>query len=372
MATPVMLLSRQLEFGGTERQLSMLALGIDPSLFEVHVGCFHPEGAFGDELRAAGVPVTKFPVRSLRGLSALIGARQMRAYFRRHRIQLVHTFDVPMNVFAVPVARASGVPRVISSQRAQRGLSSPGMRLLLRLSDKMVDGIVTNCEAVRQELIQRYGLRPGLMHLCYNGIDPAMYAPSDRIRPAPVADSSLVVGTVSVLREEKGLQTLLEAFAEVVALDSRLRLAIVGGGPTQDKLRGQADSLGLASRCWFEGATSQVTTWLRGIDLFVLPSLSEALSNSLMEAMACGCCVVASNVGGNPELVKDGETGLLFRAGDARDLSAKLHLLLDRPDLRLRLALAATEYIRRFSAQTMLRRMEHIYCGVLDCAVKGL
>ncbi len=264
----------------------------------------------------------------------------MRAYFKRHRIQLVHTLDAPMNVFAVPVARASGVPRVISSQRAQRSLSSPGMRMLLRLSDRMVDGIVANCEAVRLELVQGYGLRPELIHVCYNGIDLAKYAPSDRVRPAPLADASLVVGTVSVLREEKGLQTLLEAFAEVAVSDSRLRLAIVGGGPSRDRLRGQADSLGLASRCWFAGATSQVAAWLRGIDIFVLPSLSEALSNSLMEAMACGCCVVASNAGGNPELVQDGNTGLIFQKGSAVDLAAKLRLLFSRPDLRSRLALA--------------------------------
>ena len=374
MATPVMLLSRQLEFGGTERQLSMLALGVDPSLFEVHVGCFHPEGAYGDELRAAGVPVIDFPVRSLCNSSALIGARRMRAYFKQHRIQLVHTFDAPMNVFAVPMARASGVPRVVSSQRAHRSLSSPGMRLLLRLSDRMVDGVVTNCEAVRQELLQRYGLHPELIHVCYNGIDLAKYAPSDRIRPAPLADASLVVGSVSVLREEKGLQTLLEAFAEVAASDSRLRLAIVGDGPMRDQLQGHADSLGLAPKCWFEGATSHVTTWLRGIDVFVLPSLSEALSNSLMEAMACGCCVVASRVGGNNELVKDGETGLLFHRGDAGDLAAKLRLLLARSDLRSQLASAGAESGKQYSAKTMVARMQEIYwsLGITQGAVRNI
>jgi glycosyltransferase involved in cell wall biosynthesis len=344
-----------------------------PSLFEVHVGCFHPEGAFGDELRAAGVPVTEFPVRSFRNASALIGARHMRAYFQRHRIQLVHTFDTPMNVFAVPVARASGVPRVISSQRAHRSLSSPGMRMLLRLSDRMVDGIVANCEAVRLELVQAYGLRPELIHVCYNGIDLSEYAPSERVRPEPLADASLVVGTVSVLREEKGLQTLLEAFAEVAASDSRLRLAIVGGGPTQDRLRGQADSLGLASRCWFAGATSHVAAWLRGIDIFVLPSVSEALSNSLMEAMACGCCVVASNVGGNPELAQDGKTGLLFQKGSAADLAAKLRLLLTRPDLRSRLAPAGAESVRQYSAKAMVTRMQEIYrmLGAAQGAVRN-
>lgn len=361
MPVPVMLLSRQLEFGGTERQLTAVALGLDPSLFEVHVGCFHPEGAFGSQLRAAGVPVIRFPVRSFRDSTALVGARQMHHYLKQHRIRLVHTFDVPMNVFAVPVARAAGVRCVISSQRAQRSLTGRGMRILLRLTDRMVDGIVTNCEAVQRELIQQHGVRPGLIHVCHNGIDLVEYTPSGRARPSPLADASLVVGTVSVLREEKGLPTLLEAFAEVSASDSRLRLAIVGDGPLRDSLRARADSLGLASRCWFEGATSQVAMWLRGIDVFVLSSLSEALSNALMEAMACGCCVVASNVGGNPELVQDDRTGLLFQKGSAVDLAAKLRFLLGSPGLRSRLASAAAEYVRRYSVQAMVSRMQEIY-----------
>src|SRR5207244_161276 len=103
-----------------------------------------------------------------------------------------------------------------------------------------------------------------------------------------------------------------------------IRLLIVGSGPALPDLQASARRFALGGRCVFEPATRDVGAWLREIDIFVLPSLSEAFSNSLMEAMASGCCVVASRVGGNPELVVEGETGLLFRAADSADLARSL------------------------------------------------
>ena len=114
--------------------------------------------------------------------------------------------------------------------------------------------------------------------------------------------------------------------------------------------------------CHFQPAEPNVAPWLRAMDIFVLPSLSEAFSNSLMEAMGCGCCPVASRVGGNPELVTDGETGLLFPVGDAAALAQRLALLLDQPDYRRRLAEQAERRMREhFTRQQAARTMGGIY-----------
>ncbi len=273
MPVPVLLLARQLDYGGSERQLTVTALGLDRS-FRTHVGCFHPEGVFG-AVAGTGLLVVQFPGPVMSAPNCLAGALAMRKYIKENGIRLVHTFDVPLNVFGVPVARAAGVHRVISSQRAQRSLTGRGMRTLLRATDRLVDGIVTNCEAVRQELIEQDGVRADKIHVCRNGIDTATYTHNGRVRPDPLADASVVIGTVSVLRREKGLLTLLDAFASVSAPDPRLRLVIVGSGPMRDELRQRAEALGIASRCWFEAATPQVATWLRGIDIFVLPSCTK-------------------------------------------------------------------------------------------------
>jgi glycosyltransferase involved in cell wall biosynthesis len=133
-----------------------------------------------------------------------------------------------------------------------------------------------------------------------------------------------------------------------------------------ETLQALSIELGLQNRCHFEPSTSDVAAWLRAIDIFVLPSLSEALSNALMEAMACGCAVVASEVGGNPELVSDGATGLLFRAGDAAELADRLeHLIVDQ-SLRTRVGAAASDSVRqRFSIEASVRKMEEIYLELL-------
>jgi glycosyltransferase involved in cell wall biosynthesis len=114
--------------------------------------------------------------------------------------------------------------------------------------------------------------------------------------------------------------------------------------------------------CHFEPAVGNVALWLRAMDIFVLPSLSEALSNSLMEAMGCGCCAVASDTGGNPELVQDGQTGLLFPVGNAEALAARLNLLLDEPEYRHRLGVQAERRMRQhFTREQAARAMGGIY-----------
>jgi glycosyltransferase involved in cell wall biosynthesis len=346
---------RELNVGGSERQLTELAKGLDRSRFQPHVGCFHASGFRARELEAAGVPIVRIPVRSFRSPSTLPAARQLGHYITQHNIVLVHTFDVPMNLFGVPVARLFGAPIVVSSQRAHRSLT-PGLRRhLLRLTDLLVDAIVVNSQAMQQSLIEEDRVSANLIHLCYNGIDTNQFQPEPRRRQPAVADASLVIGIVCVLRPEKGLHTLLEAFAHTRQSWPGLKLAIVGSGPLWDSLQKTARRLGIAGDCHFEPAVSEVAEWLRSIDIFILPSLSEALSNSLMEAMACGCCAVASCIGGNPELVVDGKTGLLFAPSDADSLAAKLQLLIEQEDLRRHLAAAGAISIRERFEQLLDR-----------------
>ena len=245
MPIPIMLMIRQLDLGGTERQISEMARGLDRSRFEVHVGCFQSEGIFGNELRAAGVPVTVIPVRSFRGLSLAARVLQMGAYLTRHRIRLVHTFDVPSTIFGVPVARMFGVPRVLSSQRAQRSLVSSPLRHLVRLTDQMVDVVVANCEFIRNELIEREKLPSRMVQVCLNGVDFERYNPSNRARPRQLADASLVIGTVGVMRPEKAHALLLEAFGACSHHDPRLRLVLIGEGPLEHDLRCKAAQLGV-------------------------------------------------------------------------------------------------------------------------------
>jgi L-malate glycosyltransferase len=358
---PVLLMARELGHGGSERQLTEMAKGLDRTRFTPHVGCF-ALGSRAEELRAAGVPILLLPVRSFRSVGAVSSARQMGRYIRENGIQVVHTFDWPLNCFGAPVARFYRVPVLLTSQRSHRDLRTRAVRALLRITDRLANAIVVNCQELRTHLIEDEGVEPGKIRLCYNGIDLQRFQPGPRQYPPELADASVVIGVVAVLRPEKGLITLVEAFAQVAPAHPGARLLIVGSGPMSQPLLDLAAKLGVAGRCVFRPSMANVAPWLHAIDIFVLPSLSEALSNSIMEAMACGCCVVASRVGGNPELAIDGETGLLFESGNAVDLAARLGVLIENTGLRRQLAESGTRRMAEsFSLAASTRRLGEIY-----------
>ena len=360
---PVLLMVRELNLGGSERQTAEIAKALDRSRFDPRVGCFRPAGLRADDLRAAGVPIVHFPVPSL---ATVEGAIRIAAYIREQNIRLVHTFDTPTNVYGVPAARMAGSAVVVSSQRADRALCPAMLRHALRITDRLVDGIVVNCEFLRRHLRDDEKTPAGLIHLCYNGIDTGAFQPLHGARPDALRDAALTVGVVCALRPEKGLDTLLDAFAAVRGLEPGMKLAIVGSGPCLAALQDRARALGVLPDCVFEPATPHVADWLHAIDIFVLPSLSEAFSNSLMEAMACGCCVAASRVGGNPELVAHGETGMLFEPRDTAGLAEVLRLLVRDPVRRGELAANAARLVHnRFSLAVAARTMGEIYTGLL-------
>jgi L-malate glycosyltransferase len=364
---PVLLLVRTLDFGGSERQCVVTATALDRTRFEPYIGVFHKEGFRVKDAERTGVPVIRFPVRSFGSKSAVDGAREMIRFMREKRIGLVHAFDVPMDLFGVPVAWAARRPIVLSSTRAHRQLTPGIRRWVLRLSDRMADGIVVNCEAMREHLIRDEGVPRERTRLCYNGIDLEIFHHRrPEAKPAEFQDS-LVIGVVCGLREEKGLDTLVAAYALAARELSNARLVLVGDGVCREGLEAQAKRLGIRERTIFLPARAEVASLLRGMDIFVLPSRSEALSNALMEAMACGCCAVASTAGGNPELVEHERTGLQFRVDDVEGLATQLRRLIEDPALRTRLAAEGQRFIEsRFSQEASALRMQEIYTEYLS------
>ncbi len=360
---------RELGHGGSERQLAEIAMALDRNRFEPHVGAFRVHGFRVEELRRAGVPVIEFPVLSFKSPSAIREARELASYIRANNIQLVHAFDVPLDVFAVPVTRLFTKAIALASQRAHRDLVQEcSQRWMLHASDRLAHGIVVNCQFVKRHLIHDAGIAENRIRVCYNGVDLERFRPprddEDGVRSRGermgLAPGVTVVGTICALRPEKGLSFLLEGFARA-RRGTPARLVIVGDGPEKEKLIAQARTLGIESDCIFVPGTADVEKWLWAMDIFVLPSLSEAFSNSIMEAMAAGCAVAASEVGGTPELIAKGERGLLFAPGDAEAVTQALETLLESTSERDRLAAAGRRFVQQFSRQASAERMGQIY-----------
>jgi glycosyltransferase involved in cell wall biosynthesis len=266
------------------------------------------------------------------------------------------------------VAKLPVGPVVLSSQRCYEETIWPGNRRLNRIAHRLADGIVANCEGLKRHLREDYGLPGEKIHVCHNGLNTSVFHPNAASGETPetLRDAELVIGSVSVLRPEKSLRTLVSAFALVKDMRPGLKLAIVGSGPVREELERQIQDLGLQNQVVFHPATQDVAGWLRAIDIFVLPSISEAFSNSLMEAMACGCAAIASDVGGNPELVRHGETGLLFTPGDAEGLAEQLRVTVLDDASRHRMAASGAAWIaKNLSRETAARRMQEIYGAFL-------
>jgi glycosyltransferase involved in cell wall biosynthesis len=365
-AIPILLTVRELHHGGIERDVTKIALNLNRSRFEPHVVSYHAEGMRFEELSRAGVPFLHLPLSSLKSLSALSAAMKVRRYIRDHGIRLVHAYDSSA-VFIAPIARALRVPAVLSSTLGYRDLLDQRTRRQVRWTDKIVDTIVVNCEAMRRHMIDDEHVLSERIELCYNGVDTAQFYPESARKPPPVADASFIIGTICVLRPEKALDLLLEAFACVRHLKPGMKLLIVGSGPELPSLEANSRRLRLQGGCEFVPATQLVPQFLHAFDIFASCSSSEAFSNTILEAMACGCAVVGSRVGGTPELIGNDERGLLFQPGDAGDLASKLtSLIVDEP-LRRELGTRAAEFAREnLSIEIAARRMADIYERVLQ------
>ncbi len=363
---PVLLMVRELGIGGCERDLTKVAIGLDRSRFQPYVGCFRDEGLRTAELRAHNVPIVKFNVPSFASVAALKSALRLGNFIKAHGIEVLHAFDAPTDMFAVPVARLYRTPAVISSELSYRHLiGGRANRMLLQLSEKFAHKVVVNSAAVRADLVEHAHISPTKIVLSHNGVDLSAFPPDPRLRQV-FPEASLVIGAVCALRSEKRLDLLLEAFAQVRSQAEGLRLLIVGSGPMLPSLRQQSAALNLDGICHFEPSKSEVAPWLRTIDLFVMASESESFPNALLEAMASGCCVIGSRVGGVPELISPERNGLLFESRSAGDLAAKLSRVIEDGALRRRLAKGAARTAREdFPMEAAVERLQNLYLSLL-------
>lgn len=243
--------------------------------------------------------------------------------------------------------------------------------LLRRLHAPLVQRFVCVSEDLRRLMIEQWGVPQDRVRQIYNGVDCGRFKPATALRHQSLpeqlrGDELFVVGTVGRAQAIKDQATLLRAAAHVLAsssgLRSRLRVALIGDGPQLDELRVLALGLGIAEHCWFSGARNDVDALMRGLDLFVLPSLNEGISNTLLEAMATGLPLLATAVGGNVELLEEGVVGATFAPGDHQRLAAMIESYASDAALCARHGAAArARALQQFSLQAMVASYQDVY-----------
>jgi glycosyltransferase involved in cell wall biosynthesis len=338
---------------------------LDPARFEVFVACFHREGAWLPKVEEAATEILELPLRSFGAFSTLGVARQFQTWLRDRRIKIVQACDRYANIFALPAAAFARTPVRIG---ARRELAPPGQTrghaVLMKLAYRCAHRVVANSGgAVR--CLAADGVDSERIALIPNGID------ADRFSPATVGHTPPVVTTVANLRPGKGYEVLLRAAARVVVRRPDVRFRIIGGGPLRDQLMAAAAQLGIAHAVDFLGHRDDVASLLADSSLFVFPSLTEAFPNGLLEGMAAGLPIVASDAPGMNELIRHRENGLLMPPGHDASLADAILSLLGAPAFAADLGRAArADVAARYSFDRMVASFEALY--EQELAVRGL
>jgi glycosyltransferase involved in cell wall biosynthesis len=323
-----------------------------------------PEGPAAVRLRAAGVEPVHLPV------SRLLDPRNVSLVSRwlgDERPDVVHTHLGYADLLGGLAARRLGIPAVSTLHASVFGRGTPRERLKERLMASVRrrchGSIIAVSEAARESYLETGWDRPDRLVTIPNGIDarPRPGAGTPVRTALGVPPGAPVVGTLSTLRPEKSLETAIEAAALLAGEHPRLRLVIVGEGPERPALEERAGPLG--DRVIFAGHREDVMELLDAFDVLVHPSSADALPTALLEAMAASVPVVATRVGGIPEVVEDGVTGrLVDPPPDAQRVAAALAPLLADASLRGRLGAAARErYLAEFTAERWASRMRGVY-----------
>jgi glycosyltransferase involved in cell wall biosynthesis len=361
--TRLMQITHDLAIGGLQRVVANICRAIDRDAFEVQVLCLRALGPFAADIERLGVKVTLVPqTRRTDYFSFLKVARILRA----ERINVIHTHNTQPFVDGTLAALLSGVRTIVHTDHARSFPDKRRYMLAERAMSLFAYRVVGVSDHTSANLEKYEKIATAKIETIPNGIDGSAFdIPVDRTarrRELGIVSDALVLGIGVRLSEQKGITYLLEAMPTIVARIPRAVLVIAGEGPLEQDLKAEAERLGLGHHVKFVGPRLDVPELLKVFDLYVLPSLWEGLPMVLLEAMAAGCPIVATSVGGVPSAIETGVNGLLVPPQDPAMLAQAVVLALGDESLRRRLALAGKQaFAARFSAETMTRRYERLY-----------
>lgn len=355
------LMINSFETGGSERQFVSLAKSLDTERFSLNLGCIQTKGP----LRDLFGEVPRFKLGgNVYGWKSWHSRWQLSRHLRQKQIQIAHAFDFYTNLTLVPAARWAGVPVVIGSQRQLGDLLSPAQSRLQRSAFGLCDAVLCNSRAAAERL-KADGFPESKIRIIGNALAPEAFADAAPLLPRHAG--VLRVGMIARMNaHSKNHLGFLRAAARLHASFPEAEFLLAGDGPLRKELEAEATSLGIGDRVRFLGDRRDIPSVLASLDVSVVPSDSESLSNVILESMAAGVSVVATRVGGNPELVTEAR-GVLVPARDVDALADAVGQLMRDTVHRLELGSNARQFARQmFSAASITRRYQDLYEELLS------
>jgi glycosyltransferase involved in cell wall biosynthesis len=350
----VVFLLQDLKFGGTQRQALDLARLLDPSRFRVEIWLL----AGGDDLvplaQRYNLPLVRLTRDERVGPASILKLWQR---LRRQPIDLLMLLTVVPNIWGRILGRSAGVPAIVGNCRGGGAPTRQHERWLWPLADHLL----TNAGALKSQLVSQYKIPARRISVIVNGVDTDFFTP-----PAKPPDGPPRVLCIARLVPDKDHDTLIRAFHLASSIPPQAELWLVGDGPRKPAVSQLAQDLGVAGRVKFFPGRMDLRPLLGQASLLVLSSVYEALPNVVLEAMAAGLPVVATRVGGLPQVISQGETGFLVPPGDPAALAAALVNVLARQDRGAALGQAGRQRVEQeFSFAAMVRRHEQVFQALL-------
>jgi L-malate glycosyltransferase len=366
----VLFVVESLALGGSEKQSVEVACRLTAAGWNVTVACIRGAGGpLLERIRGAGIPLVEFSVGSL--LTPMAPVKLLRAtlFMRRQRYQVVQANDLYSNLFAVPAAWLAGIPVIVSSRRdlSHWWWYTPLKRRILRAIQGLSSWVVVNSEAIREDLTKNDGFKPQRIRVVYNGIDTSQYIPPnqanrDSYLPGLPSSSRLVIAVANMHILVKGHLNLIAAAKRVCRELPDVKFVLVGDGQQRTLLEKEVRAAALEDHFLFLGYRKDIPELLSCCDVGVLASRAEGLPNAVLEYMAAGLPVIATRVGGIPEIIKDEVTGLLVPPEHSGALAAALLRVLQDTSFAERLGKAGREHVvAKFNFGALLQSLGDLY-----------
>jgi glycosyltransferase involved in cell wall biosynthesis len=361
----------ELATAGTETQLLALIRHLDRGRFRPYLVLLRGQSAASRALEPDCCPVLRLGVGSLRNPATLPKAVNFSRFLKKERIDVLQVYFPDSTYFGLLAGWSAGVRHRIRTRNNVGHWLTPLHRLLGRAFNLLTTKTVANCRAARAALLAAERPAPESVVVLENGVDLERFL---SLEPPDVWDPAgpVRVGAVANLRHVKGLDVLLRVFARLAPDFQGMTLHLGGEGEERAALEEAARAAGLARRVEFFGRVNDVPGFLATLDIAVLPSRAEGMSNALLEYMAAARPLVATATGATPELIESGRQGLLVPPGDELALADALGRLLSAPEYAISLAVAARQRAaERHSRAAMVRRFEDFYQTLMSQRGRG-
>ncbi|HYI03098.1 glycosyltransferase [Hyalangium sp.] len=361
--------TRSFHIGGTEVQVLELLRGL-PARYQLQVSVLEDAGPLSATLRQLGYIPEEFPLTgSLMRPNTGWQIVRMARWFRRHQVQLVHVHDFYSTMLVVPAARLAGVKVIVGRLDLAHWLGPVRCAALAELTN-MADHVVANAEAIRRMVVEEEGLPASRVSVIHNGLDLPRF--DDRARAglqSPLPDTGgapAVVHVANMNHPVKRQEDVLQALALLRSEGLTLHAWFVGDGPLRPELERKAAELGVTDRAHFLGRRQDVPAIYTRANLGVLCSTAEGMSNAVMEGMAAGVPMVVTAVGGNTDLIVDGERGRVVQPERPAELAQAFRWVLEHPEKARDMGATARGFVRReLSLQRLVEQHDALYQRVL-------